>query len=289
MKEPTVTILIPNYKTLHLTKLCLRLLRMHTDPQKIKVIVIDNDSNDESLEYLRGLNWIELIERKKQQDDTPALSHSRALDLALGKVTTPYVLSIHTDTLIKRSDAIDLLLSEIRANPTIGGVGSWKLESAPSIGKRLWKSVEYRYRGIRYRLKGDIEKSFRLEQQQGSGYYQLFGKEATMLTNKDYYYLRSHCALYRMDLIRKYKLSFGPETAGKAIYKKLTDEGYRMMFLSSDFLSRYIVHINHATMALHPELGSGRKNITKGRGRIKKELKKIGAERILADETLDRL
>lgn len=288
MTEPAVTILIPNYKTLYLTKLCLRLLRMHTDPTKIHVIVIDNDSKDESLDYLRSLDWIELIERKKQQDDTPALSHSRALDLALEKINTPYVLSIHTDTLIKRSDAIDRLLSEIKDDPTIAGVGSWKLESAPSLGKRLGKSVEYFYRGFRYRLKGDMEKTARLEQQQGSGYYQLFGKEEATPANKDYYYLRSHCALYRMGLIRKYNLTFGPETAGKMMHRKLVDEGYRMVFLSTDFLSRYISHINHATMVLHPELGSGWKNVAKGRRRIKKELRKLDADRILADETLDR-
>jgi len=45
-----VTILIPNYKTPELTKLCLRLIRKHTDSDKIHVIVIENDSNDSSIE-----------------------------------------------------------------------------------------------------------------------------------------------------------------------------------------------------------------------------------------------
>ena len=78
-----VTILIPNYKTLELTKLCLRLIRKHTDLNLARVVVIDNDSQDESLEYLRTLKWITLIERKHIPGETPALSHSRALDLAL--------------------------------------------------------------------------------------------------------------------------------------------------------------------------------------------------------------
>ena len=75
MPEPKVTILIPNYKTLMLTKLCLRLIRKHTEKSMIHVIVIDNDSNDESTEYLRSLKWIELIERKKVEGEIPALSH----------------------------------------------------------------------------------------------------------------------------------------------------------------------------------------------------------------------
>jgi len=185
-------------------------------------------------------------------------------------------------------DAIDLLLSEIRDDLSIADVGSWKLERPPSFGKHLWKSVEYSCRGFRYRLKGDIAQSAKLKQQRGSGYYQLFGKEGSELKCKDYYCLRSHCALYRMDLIRKYKLTFGPDTAGKLMHQKLLNEGHWMVFLSSDFLSRYIVHINHATLALRLELGSGRRNIVKGRRRIKQELKKPNADRILADENLDR-
>jgi len=47
MTQAKVTILIPNYKTRDLTKLCLRLIRKHTDCRQIKVIVIDNDSADD--------------------------------------------------------------------------------------------------------------------------------------------------------------------------------------------------------------------------------------------------
>ncbi|MBL8704260.1 MAG: glycosyltransferase, partial [Rhodospirillales bacterium] len=60
---PLVTVLVPNYRTPELTRLCLRLLRKHTPPGRIRVIAIDNDSRDESLDYLRSLAWISLIER----------------------------------------------------------------------------------------------------------------------------------------------------------------------------------------------------------------------------------
>ena len=64
MREKTMlTVLLPNYKTPELTKLCLRSLRKYTDCSRIKVVAIDNASNDESLVYLRGLSWITLIER----------------------------------------------------------------------------------------------------------------------------------------------------------------------------------------------------------------------------------
>ena len=98
MQEPLVTILIPNYKTPDLTKLCLRLIRRFTDLRLAKVLVIDNDSKDASLDYLRTLKWIELLERPAVAGESGAMAHSRALDLALARVKTPYVLSIHTDT-----------------------------------------------------------------------------------------------------------------------------------------------------------------------------------------------
>lgn len=109
-KEKKVTILVPNYKTPEITKICLRLLRKFTDFSQVEVVVIDNNSQDASLTYLRGLSWIKLVERQPAPDDTVPLSHSRALDLALAEVKTPFVLSIHTDTFVKRSDWLDVLL-----------------------------------------------------------------------------------------------------------------------------------------------------------------------------------
>ena len=285
-----VTILIPNYKTLKITKLCLRLLHKYTDLEKAKVVVIDNDSADESLEYLKTLKWIELIERKKVPTETPGLAHASALDLALKDVITPYVLSIHTDTLVKDSRWLDVLLTQIKKETDIAGVGSWKLEGRPSLMKRMWKSLEYKQRYCRYLITGNIPKANIVKSQQQSGYYQLLGQKDSMgLNGKDHYFLRSHCALYRMDLLKDFNLTFSDqmETAGKGMHRKLVKNGYKMVFLPAEYLSRYLVHLNHATMVLHPELGSQKKTITKGLKRIKKELRTLNAEQILRDDSLD--
>jgi len=270
MNQPIVSILVPNYKTLELTKLCLRLLRKHTESSQVRVIVIDNDSNDESLAYLRTVAWINLIERKAIPGESAVQSHSRALDLALAQVTTPYVLSIHTDTLIKHPQWLDFLLAQLTARPSIAGVGSWKLES-----KSYWRQV----------LKG-VERKMQLT------YYRLIGrtKHGIEGIGKNYYYLRSHCALYRMDLLKKYNLHFsdGDMVAGKDMHKCLVDAGHEMIFLPSDILINYLEHINHATTVLNPHLSKRQKSVDKGLRRIEKSLARMQASAILQDGSLDR-
>jgi len=267
--SPEVTVLVPNYKTPMITKLCLRLLRKYTDLNLIKVIAIDNHSADDSLAYLKNLSWIQLIERSPAEDDTPALSHARALDLALAQVTTPYVLSIHTDTFVKHPDWLNCLLMEMKQDPQVAGVGSWKLENKPLI-KRLCKGIEYAIQTVYYRL--------------------LNKKDHALVGQADnFYYLRSHLALYRMDLIREHNLKFcdGNETAGKMLHKKLIDLGYKMKFLTSKQLLPYVEHLNHASIVLNPELGGRRKTLVQGHQRIDRILNAMQAHTILEDEALD--
>ncbi len=247
-----VTILVPHYKTFMLSKLCLRLLRKHTSSELAQVVVIDNGSQDESTAYLRSLPWIELIERERAPDEANALSHSRALDLALTDVTTPYVLSIHTDTLVTRSDWLPFLLAPFRSNTNLAGIGSWKLEHMP-WHKRLAKNVEARFTPV----------------------------SASQ-------YLRSHCALYRMATIRELNVNFsmGNEVAGKVMHDTMVEAGYEMTFLPATTLLDYMEHLNHATIALNPDLGGGTQTIKKGTKVINRRL--AIADEVLADDSLDR-
>ncbi len=265
-----VTLLVPNYKTPDITRLCLRLLRRHTDSSRIHVIAIDNGSGggDESLDYLRSLNWIELIERQVVPGESPGASHAAALDMALERVTTPYVMSIHTDTFVLRDDWLDFLLKQIESDDNIAGVGSWKLEVKPGW-KLFLKKIEYAIQKV---------------------IYPIIGKELiTDGKGKHFHYLRSHLALYRTDLLQKYKISFGAgeETAGKILHKTLEDKGHEMVFIPSVELIKYAVHLNHATMILNPELGSREKTVRKGARKIQAMLNKMQADKILADTSLD--
>lgn len=269
-RQAKVSVLVPNYKTLELTKICLRLLRKNTDADLIHVIVIDNDSNDDSTQYLRNLNWIELIERPAVPGESGGMAHAQALDLGLARVQTPFVMSIHTDTFVYDKAWLEFLMKEIRKSEQIAGVGSWKLESKPWF-KRMLKWVERKVQSVIFPLLG-------------KGYGQLEGKGG------NFYYLRSHCALYRTDLIRRHGLSFSQDndTAGRTLHKGLVDQGYQMVFLPAEKLMRYILHVNHATMVLNPHLGSRQRSVSIGTKRIQKALQFIQADAILQDETLDQ-
>lgn len=242
--HPSVTILIPHFKTLPLTKLCLQLLRHYTDLTVAKIVVIENGSQDGSLEYLRTIPWIEVIVRTGEAGESPVQSHARALDLGLAQVTTPYVLSIHTDTLVKRATWLPFLLQQIDAHPMVAGVGSWKLEWKP------WYVRCLKYIETTVKQRGSREP---VEQ-----------------------YLRSHCALYRTALLKQHHLHFsdGDQVAGKFIHTALCAKGYQMLFVEAGQLLKQMVHLNHATVVLNPSL-SRRSQVEKDLARLRKRLSGI--------------
>ena len=94
------SIVLVNYKTHELTSICLKLLYKIFKDSGVQVWVVDNDSADESTEYLRSLDWIHLIERMPVPDEPGFMAHGCALDLVLDEITTDYLFLLHTDTLI---------------------------------------------------------------------------------------------------------------------------------------------------------------------------------------------
>ena len=70
MQDPAkgkATICVVNYRTVDFTRLCLRSIRRFTE-YPCEVIVVDNNSQDESLEYLKSLRWIRLLQRNTDGD-----------------------------------------------------------------------------------------------------------------------------------------------------------------------------------------------------------------------------
>jgi len=108
------TICVVNYKTLDLTRLCLRSIRKYTRGP-YEMVVVDNNSQDASLEYLKSLKWIRLMERKDPTNDSSGgYAHAAALDWALQECRTEFFVSLHSDTVVHREGWLDLLLETKR-------------------------------------------------------------------------------------------------------------------------------------------------------------------------------
>ncbi len=108
-KNARVTIVIPHYQTHDIIRLCLRSIRKFT-PQPYKVIVVDNDSKDESLEYLKSVKWLHLIQRKEVAKKG-SWAHGSALDIGLTDTQTDFFLALHSDVMIKDSSWLSKLLT----------------------------------------------------------------------------------------------------------------------------------------------------------------------------------
>ena len=105
------TICIVNYKTLDFTRLCLRSIRKFTN-YPYEVIVVDNNSGDASLEYLRSLGWIRLIERRSEPDEQGGgFAHGAGLQLGLENCNTEFFVSMHSDVFIQKANWLGDLIS----------------------------------------------------------------------------------------------------------------------------------------------------------------------------------
>ena len=131
--KPSFSIALVNYKTPEVTAICLDLLKKAVNVVEVPVFVVDNNSADESLVYLKSLDWIHLIERKAAAPEVGFMAHGRALDMALAQVTTDYLLLLHTDTLIYDPKIIDILLEKISVSSQIAAVGCLEQVKRPAI------------------------------------------------------------------------------------------------------------------------------------------------------------
>lgn len=114
---PNFSIALVNYKTPELTKVTLALLKQHLDSgmldaNRVQVWVVDNNSQDESTEYLRSLDWIHLIERIPEGKEEGFAAHGKALDMILKEVQDDYLFLMHTDTFVYEPEIFNQFLQK---------------------------------------------------------------------------------------------------------------------------------------------------------------------------------
>ena len=106
---PILSIIIPQYKTPELICLCIRAIKQFSALHP-EIIVVDNNSKDASVDYLKKIKNITLIENKIKCDGADA--HKLALDLGIKKARGQWILFFHSDSIVLKKgwdeDLIDL-------------------------------------------------------------------------------------------------------------------------------------------------------------------------------------
>ena len=264
------SIVIPHFQTPDLARLCLRAIRRLTD-HPYEVIVVDNHSQDGSLQYLRQVGWIRLIERGPETEPEAARAHASAMDAGLAAARGRWLVSFHTDTFVRRQGWLGAMLARLKAEPRAAALGSEKLESGPhwyQAMKRVWD--ERRLKNAFRRLVGLAAKPQR--------------------TAADWY-PRSYCALYRLDEVRRLGLNFQPapgHPAGELLYRGLVAAGFTGIRLPPDEMRKFLDHVAHATALLaRGGLGHWRGN-RKVRAALRRLMGSELARELLSDDALDR-
>ncbi|WP_248750595.1 glycosyltransferase [Pseudomonas sp. MWU15-20650] len=230
--KSTYSIVLVNYKSLELTKTCLAFLRDALQGENPPVFVVDNNSGDASTDYLRTVNWINLIERKPERREAGNIAHGRALDLALGKVETEYIFLLHTDTFIYDPDIFALMISQCTAQRDVAAVGCVEqldrgfIRSAWRVTSRFFKHYTRR---------------------------SLLALGVNARAPKPYRetHLKSFCTLWNARLIKRHGFHFQMDgrNPGYELQDRMTALNYKIGLLSPRKMFRYLDHIQSGTVS----------------------------------------
>jgi hypothetical protein len=233
------------------------------------MIVVDNDSQDESLEYLKCLNWIRLIERRAGADEPGGgYAHAAGLDLGLENCNSEFFVSMHSDTFVRKYNWLRDLISYFDGGEDVACVGSGKIEMIPKWRILLKKATDMRTFKRKILREPDPFGKFR-------------------------YYNRTICSLYRTEILRRGQLSFLMDrgkglTGGKKLYFELVDRGYKTVELPPSVMGQFIYHLAHATQVVNPqEFTLRKKTVSKCHRYIKKVMSSEIIKSILEDYSLD--
>lgn len=239
-QQPDFSLVLVNYKTPDITRMCLELLRQHVVEHRIPVWVVDNDSADESLDYLRSLDWINLIERPAVPSEPGHIAHGKALDLALAQVQTDYLFLLHTDTFVYDPAIFPLMMRECTKLPDMAAVGCVEQIDRGAL-RDAWRLSSRYFKHYLRRAKQRIG----LPSREPKPYRET--------------HLKSFCTLWNARLIKANALHFSMDdrVPGYTLQDRMVGLGYGVKFLSPRTVFRYLDHIQAGTVAASGRYGNG--------------------------------
>jgi hypothetical protein len=270
-----VTICIPQWQVKRYITLCLRSIAKHSRKYDLEVIVVDNGSRDESLEYLKSLAWVRLIERPEESNANWPTNVFTAWDAGIRVATSPLFLTLHSDVFVLADDWLDPMLEAMQSGPAVAAAGAWKLNLDNPLyawSKRVTGYVEGQVKALIGRGRG-------AEWTQG-------------------HYPRDYCALYRRDAILNRQLRFLPfegrkdgygKGGGYCIASQLWDAGYETKMVGLRDMARRVIHVAHGTGGLvqHQAVTNWRKQ-RKLERRVNRILRQSWVQDLERDASLDR-
>jgi GT2 family glycosyltransferase len=230
--KPPFSIVLVNYKTHDLTRICLDLLREPVRKAGIPVWVVDNGSADASVEYLRSLDWINLIERDAPTKEPGHIAHGKALDMALVRVNTDYLFLMHTDTFVFDANVFAMMMEHCTKDQNIIAVGCTE-QLNRGLPRTAWRFTS---RLIKHHYR-------RLKQSLG-----LRSKEPKPYRET---YLKSFCTLWNGRLMKQQGLHFqiDDRVPGYELQDRVIGLGYKVVFLSPGKIFKYLDHVQSGTVA----------------------------------------
>ncbi|AZO82441.1 glycosyltransferase [Stutzerimonas stutzeri] len=226
------SIVIVNYKTPEITKICLELLHQHVGDKNVPVWVVDNYSADESTQYLRTLDWIHLIERSVSEPEAGHIAHGKALDMVLERVDTDYLLLMHTDTFVFDKNIFPMILNKCTNNKKVVAVGCVE-QLNRGTARTVWRYSSRLFKHHYRRLKI----SMGLRSREPKPYKEV--------------YLKSFFTLWNCKLVKQHGMHFSMDdrVPGYTLQDQMTELGYFVETLSPRKIFSYLDHIQAGTVA----------------------------------------
>jgi GT2 family glycosyltransferase/CDP-glycerol glycerophosphotransferase (TagB/SpsB family)/glycosyltransferase involved in cell wall biosynthesis/ubiquinone/menaquinone biosynthesis C-methylase UbiE len=130
VQSPLVSIIIPVFNKLNLTKQCIENIFKNTEYPNYEIIIVDNGSSDGTLEYINSLkssnSKISFIRNNSN------LGFAKAINQGALSAKGEYLILLNNDT-IPLNGWLNQLVETIKSNPKIGIVGAKLLYEDDSI------------------------------------------------------------------------------------------------------------------------------------------------------------
>lgn len=231
--EALFDICIVNFNTKNLTNACLRYVLGAIQGHGCTVWVVDNGSSDGSVEMLKNIPEIRLIERNPEQPEEGHTAHAIAIDLVFARTDKPYLILMHTDTIIYGPQAISMLLAGMELQERVGAVGC----------------LEQVYEGRVTALLKKMKKGLSRKKKQLS--FVLGLRKSPPRKSETSIHIRSFFSMWNVKAMKYEGLCFnmGGMNPGYMAQNEMMNRGYSFVTLSPVLFFRHLDHLEAATIA----------------------------------------